>query len=316
MTAIVEKKIVEKDSRHDKISSFLLTSLRRAAGRYAAATESFNAEVLALRGVPFEDLDEEDQDYTLADRVVDLCELSQSSSGYAGAAVLIAAFTKENPRRNFRTAWRCLETWRRRFPSAEAPAMPADLALGICNWLVLADRPRIALGVLVCFAGLLRCSEALALKASDLHVTREAVVLVLGQTKRGVMQKIVLECPSIRRWILQFLLRCPTVDDEKLVATTYSTFSRWLRRAAEALGMGHVEWSSHSLRRGGATELQRRNVPLADIMLFGRWLSTRSAREYLRKGDVALMRAEDRLPTDTADRMRRFACLGDSVWGC
>ena len=39
--------------------------------------------------------------------------------------------------------------------------------------------------------------------------------------------------------------------------------------------------------RGHYTELLRLGITLPDIMLHGRWLSARSAREYLRRGEVA-----------------------------
>ena len=45
--------------------------------------------------------------------------------------------------------------------------MLATLAFGLVNWLVMAERPSLALGVLLCFAGLLRASEALQLLAKN-----------------------------------------------------------------------------------------------------------------------------------------------------
>ena len=64
----------EEAERRGRVGSFLLTSLRTAAGRYQAAADSFNNEILATRGVDFALLDEEDADYTLADRAVARCE--------------------------------------------------------------------------------------------------------------------------------------------------------------------------------------------------------------------------------------------------
>ena len=49
-------------------------------------------------------------------------------------------------------------------------------------------------------------------------------------------------------------------------------------------------------------KLARRNVPFSDIMLFGRWLSNRSAREYICKGEVAVLRAST--VVSAADRVR------------
>ena len=43
-------------------------------------------------------------------------------------------------------------------------------------------------------------------------------------------------------------------------------------------------------RRGGATLLHIKRVPVEQIMLYGRWAKLSSCREYLRKGQVFIMR--------------------------
>eukprot|EP00959_Pyramimonas_sp_CCMP1952_P440387 9220337-Pyramimonas_sp.AAC.1 len=86
------------------------------------------------------------------------------------------------------------------------------------------------------------------------------------------------------------MLRFPARAGQRVCPVSCPRLQRWLQKAANALGFGTVHWTSHGLRRGGATELLSRGVPLADIMLFGRWLSERSAREYLRRGEVSLTR--------------------------
>ena len=191
--------------------------------------------------------------------------------------------------------------------------MLAALAFAISNWLVLAGRPVAAGVVLICFVGLLRVSEALNLKADELIITGEKLVIVLQLTKRGVFQKVVCSNIGVLQWFALFVKRCP--PQHHVFPVSYNVFARWLRKAAAALG-NTEDWTSHSLRRGGATELQRQGVPLADIMLQGRWLSSRSAREYLRKGDLAMLRHESSLPDAYLERLDRFARLGPSVWAC
>ena len=312
--SVVKLSAEEEAARRGRVGAFLLGSLQKASGRYAAALDNFNSEVEALRGVRFDDLSEADQDFTLADRVVELCEHAQSSEGYAASACLIAAASKVDPRRSYRTAWKCLEAWRRRHPAAEAPAMPARLAFAAATWLVLHDKPRLALGLLLCFCGLLRVSEAIQLRQRDLLVSDSAVVIILNQTKRGVLQKVVLDNPSTVLWVNLWTSRCPTDPEARVMQCSYSTFVRWLRKAAADLGCGDTHWSSHSLRRGGATELQRLNVPLADIMLQGRWQSARSAKEYLRKGDVALVKTISNIPPEALENLSRYSSVGWHVW--
>eukprot|EP00972_Heterocapsa_arctica_P106524 15692166-Heterocapsa_arctica.AAC.1 len=55
-----------------------------------------------------------------------------------------------------------------------------------------------------------------------------------------------------------------------------------------------LPWSTHSLRRGGASGLSRLNIGMADIMAFGRWASSRAAQEYVRRGEVALLQVDEK----------------------
>ena len=48
--------------------------------------------------------------------------------------------------------------------------------------------------------------------------------------------------------------------------------------------------STHTFRRSGASELVRRGVTFAEVMQYGRWLSDKSAREYIRTGELALQK--------------------------
>ena len=76
--------------------------------------------------------------------------------------------------------------------------------------------------------------------------------------------------------------------DTKVFGASYNTFRRWFGRSCIALGFEAGYYSSHSLRRGGATELVRRAFPLMDVMQYGRWVSFASFRLYVAKGDVLL----------------------------
>ena len=55
-------------------------------------------------------------------------------------------------------------------------------------------------------------------------------------------------------------------------------------------------------------------VPLQDVMLFGRWGSESSAREYLRKGEVFLLRARSNIAEALWQRAGLIAALGAAVF--
>ena len=149
--------------RRGRIITFLMSALKPVTiQRYAAAISDFSSDPEAL-GLGVGQLTEEELDWFLAERVVDLFEESGGVEGSGTASTLLALFAKANPRHRYRAAWKALDVWRTRWPPWQAPAMPAVLALGVVNWLVLAGEFGCSAAVLLCFTGLLRALEALTL---------------------------------------------------------------------------------------------------------------------------------------------------------
>ena len=87
-----------------------------------------------------------------------------------------------------------------------------------------------------------------------------------------------------------------------------------MRRASSELGFARLNLSTHSLRRGGATELLRQGFAFNDIVLFGRWSSEASAKLYLRQGEVALTRTLHDFPAEVWSRVQRIASLHEVCW--
>ena len=300
--------------RRGRIGSFLLSSLRRAGPQYQDALRSFNNELLQSRGCPFDALSPEDQDWTLADKILDLYENTFTAEGLARAAVLLAACSKVNPHRKYRVSWKCLDAWRTRCPPKQAPAMPRQFAMAAVTWLVVAGKPALALAVLLCFCGLLRASEALQLRRDNLVRVCDAWVLVLGETKRGQEQKVVLTAAEVCRWVDSYFHRYPCSPSARVIPHAYNTFQLWLRKCMTAMSCAHLPWSTHSLRRGGASEMARVGIPMADIMAYGRWASSRAAQEYVRRGEVALLQVGDTFPPEAWSTTRCLARIGAEVW--
>jgi len=300
-----------------RIGSFLLGSLQpTSAARYQQVVSDFNNE-LAAQGVAIDDADEAELDMLLAERVLDYFDVYQSKQGLGSASTLVAAFSKVHPRHSYKTAWKCLDAWRVRCPPDQALTVPAELAFGMVSWLVLHGRMQVAACVLLCFTGLLRASEALRLDFNHVIFGKDCVILVLGRTKRGLEQKVVLTNVGVAKWLRCFALwRAKQLrkGEVKFIGTSYSVLVRWIRKAASALGFGHLHWTSHGFRRGGATELLRAGWPMQDIMQFGRWLAVRSCREYLRRGEVSITRLRHDVTSDTWAKLQQLAAFGPLVW--
>ena len=269
---------------------------------------------MQTRGIQVWSLTEEDFDWTLAEYVVDLYGSQEAAVGFSKAARLVAAVSRINPRHKYKVAWRSLDVWRNLHPPVQAPCMPVELAMAIVTWLLSLGRCQEACAILLCFFGLLRASEALRLRLSEVIRTSTGYVLVLGATKRGLEQKVEIACASVVEWLDMYSARMNLTTAARFIGISYARLNRWLRRGAEFFGFGAIRWSSHSLRRGGATELYRQNISMAAILQYGRWLTERSAREYLRKGELALLKMRNDLSADVWARVSRFAKLGANGW--
>ena len=126
---------------------------------------------------------------------------------------------------------------------------------------------------------------------------------------------MVIEEPSLVSWLASYRKHRGRVRAAQLFSPAgYHSFNRWFNRAANDLGFGAIAWTSHGLRRGGATELLRRGFPLSAVMLCGRWLGERSCREYLRRGEVAVLRLRQDIPSVAWLHCIKLGMLGPTVW--
>lgn len=269
------------------------------------------------KGLDLEGLSDEQLDWLLAEKVVDYYEDSLSSVGLAQASYMVAAFAKAFPRASFSCAFKALDVWRKRHPPAQAAAFPPALALGLATWCLVAGQPGVAASIVLCWGGLLRAGEALTLTRPRLLRSSAGFVVVLGRTKRGMEQKVVINEGDLCRWLdcfLEWRESQPAARD-LVCEVSYGKLQYWIARGVSALGMPGGRWSSHGLRRGAASELARQGVPFSDILLRGRWLSERSAREYIRKGEVAALRVQSAVPADRWARITRLAACGPHAWG-
>lgn len=181
------------------------------------------------------------------------------------------------------------------------------------KWLALVasslaiSQPGLAAAILLCFTGLLRCSEALALRWTDMIFTDNVVVLLLGQTKRGIDQKVVLSHPATCRWLLQYTLQFRRHMSDKVCPLSYSKMRYWLPKLCHSLKLDGLLLTSHSFRRGGASCLLHQGVALADIAVQGRWASESSCREYLRRGEMFVLRYQAAVKQEVWDNILLLA---------
>ena len=142
----------------------------------------------------------------------------------------------------------------------------------------------------------------------------DGVILCLGQTKRGTEQRVVLRNQKVIHFFHAYLSRIPCKDDERFFAISYSSSLRWIRKLCQLLDPLSPPLSTHTFRRSGASELSRVGTPLSDILLFGRWNTERSAREYIRKGEVAIYKYRQYMDVETKRRVEAWANRCTTCW--
>ena len=267
---------------------------------------------LEERGMTWDGLDETEKDWFLAEHLLDAHDEGKTRHDFG---VMLSAVAKIDPRLKLKVAWKVFDAWAVEDPPRQAPAAPPELITGMMMAAFAIGRPQLAMLVCLCYCGLLRVSEALALSWEDVFLTSSGVVLCLGITKRGMEQKVLLTNATVRAWTQLYFVRfAPLSRKEKFFSLTYGAVLRWVKRLAALLGAESLGLTTHTFRRSGASELSRSGIPLADILLFGRWATERSAREYIRRGEVAIHRARGFLAADALRRLSRWEKLSTIAW--
>lgn len=270
-----------------KLQHFLLSILQSKSRQlYTNALNDFRAEIEA-RHVDWAHFGEEDRDIFLAEYVL---EVKEGGGKRQACQILCAALHKIYPRHAYVTTRKVLEVWKAEEPTHQAPACPPEVAYALVSCSLAMGQPGVAACILLCFTGLLRVSEALHLRWQDMVFVEQVVVLILAKTKRGVDQKVVLTHPSTVEWLRLYRARHFTKDPEFICPLSYSKIRYWLPKLCKGLHLEQLALTSHSFRRGGASTLLHQGVALADIAVHGRWASDTSCREYLRRGEMFLLR--------------------------
>jgi integrase len=187
-----------------------------------------------------------------------------------------------------------LRGWNKRHPPQPYPPLTWDLTVVIATRLLTQGHRLPALGVLLAFDCYLRLGELLGLRKEDVACPRDPrmgstftdTALRFRHTKTGPNQWVTVSDPNVATLLRQL------VDDTPrhgfLFPVSAATFRRAFKNACSDLGLSPL-YVPHSLRHGAATRGHLRGVPLEDILMRGRWASTKSARRYVQAGRALLL---------------------------
>jgi hypothetical protein len=269
---------------------FLLSILKtQTQAGYVGALTDLKSDLDEL-GLSWRSMREQDRDYTLVEIFLDRMENKDTPHA---SVYTLAVLRKLNPGARFVAASAILSAWKANTPIRQAPACPEDLVFCLAILAAAAKQQGVAICFIACFFGLLRIGEAVALTIDTVLDTPNGIVLLLGRTKRGIDERVLIDAPEAVAAIRSYIQANAWDKGQAFLGISYGKFSYWLRKLSAALCITAFQLTSHSFRRGGASTLFHKGKSLVDIAAIGRWASERSMREYIRRGELFLLRFQN-----------------------
>ena len=188
-----------------------------------------------------------------------------------------------------------LKGWLRLVPSVSHPPLTWALAVTIATKMMVNGFRAQGIATLLAFDCYLRVGELTNLRRADVATVGDArlgpqfsgTALRLRSTKTGPNQWVSLGRPVVRALLLKHA--AATTDPEsKIFNFSADSYRRVFKAACSQLGLSRT-YVPHSLRHGGATHDHLAGVSVEDILLRGRWASTKSARHYIQSGRAVLL---------------------------
>ena len=195
------------------------------------------------------------------------------------------------------TAMASLKGWLKLRPSTSYPPLTWELAVVLACHLTSRGHLREGVGVLLSFDCLLRVGELVGLRrcdvadSGDLRLGSEyrGTALRLRHTKTGPNQWVQVDNSAVRD-LLRCAVRSAAKSTDFLFPFTAASYRTKFKAACSELGLSSL-YVPHSLRHGGATRLHLLGRSVEDILMRGRWQSTKSARRYIQAGRALLLNA-------------------------
>ena len=183
---------------------------------------------------------------------------------------------------------RALRGWSRLCPTVQRTPMPWEVYQLMLDVLRRDGNLEAEWVTMAGFEGYLRISEAVGVKVGDVVLREQEGVVALPKTKTGLNQSIVVR--SGRFLDVTRRLCKQTKGRVKLVSFSAETYRRLFRKIVALLGVEPGMLTPHSLRHGGATDDYMRGVPMADIVVKGRWVYAKTAARYIQQGRALLVK--------------------------
>ena len=205
-----------------------------------------------------------------------------------------------------------LRGWERLVPTVSYPPLTWGLTVCIASILSHGGHFDTAVGLLLAFDCFLRAGELVSIRFCDVADVGDlrfgprsnTMSLRIPLAKTGTNQFVTVARSSVKR-LLRIVMKGKQGTQFLFPFCTKTLLSRF-KASCKLLGLSD-SYVVHSLRHGGATHAHLHGVSVEDILLRGRWASTKSARIYIQSGRALLMsmqipdKAKSLIPILSAD---------------
>lgn len=186
----------------------------------------------------------------------------------------------------------CLKGWERLRVKNSHPPITWELTVLLAVTMARSGYHAHAIAILLAFDCYLRVGELCRLRRNDIALPHDPrlgsagnsrVTLHLRHTKTGPSQSVEVQDTGVGELLCSWLQH-PSVGstgDSSVFPFTASGFRSLMRRTRDAVGLGHIPYTPHSLRHGGATADFLQGSTIEQVLYRGRWAVAKSARIYL-----------------------------------
>jgi len=204
------------------------------------------------------------------------------------------------------TATMSLKGWLKLQPSKSYPPLTWDLTVLISCQMTRQHKLKYAIATLLAFDCFLRVGELVNIRKVDIATTGDVrmgaeykgTAIRLRKTKTGPNQWVQIHDKNVEVLLLA-LLSCVSGDQTSLFPFTANQYRSCFKQVCSQLNLSS-SYVPHSLRHGGATRWHLLGNSIEDILMRGRWSSTKSARRYIQAGRAMLLTVE--IPSSLASK--------------
>ncbi len=194
-------------------------------------------------------------------------------------------------------AFASLRGWERLQPATSYPPLTWELTVLIATTMARNGYYHYAVACLVAFDCFLRVGELVNIRMSDIATTADrrigieyrGVAIRLRTTKTGKNQWVQVHDKQVQQLLLSMRNASGARGgDNKVFNFTAGSFRSIFKQSCACLHLSS-RYVPHSLRHGGATRWHLLGHSVDDILIRGRWSSTKSARRYIQAGRALLL---------------------------